>query len=190
MKEKEKSFRLNIHCKDLQLFINIWQPMSQLLGGHCINQEKGDSFWVWGVDWKFWHFKVNPSLPFKSTGGYFPLLLFFSLLATTIKLLERSFTGVLDVSRPNGRLEHDEIDTGEEAKACRTKNLPVCDLGVTGWQLVPWLTVAFYPHHRHNLERKRNLSLIYRDYIRFSCQESGGNFHFHRITPLFCFESM
>lgn len=42
-------------------------------------------------------------------------------------------------------------------------------------------------HHRHNLKSKRKLSLIYRVYICFSCQESGGNFPFHRITPLFWF---
>lgn len=41
------------------------------------------------------------------------------------------------------------------------------------------------PHHRHNLKKKKKLSLIYRDYICFSCQESGRNFHFHRITSLF-----
>lgn len=43
------------------------------------------------------------------------------------------------------------------------------------------------PHFRHNLKRKNKLSLIYRDYIYFPCQESGGNFHFYRITVLFWF---
>lgn len=43
------------------------------------------------------------------------------------------------------------------------------------------------PHYRHNLKRKNKLSLIYRAYIYFPCQESGGNFHFYRITVLFWF---
>lgn len=76
--------------------------------------------------------KLTPPSLLKVQVVIFLFYYFFSLLATTIKLLERTFPGVLDVSRPNGRMEHDEIDTGEEDKACRTKNLPVCDLGVTG----------------------------------------------------------
>lgn len=43
------------------------------------------------------------------------------------------------------------------------------------------------PQYRHNLKRKNKLSLICRDYIYFPCQESGGNFHFYRITLLFWF---
>lgn len=43
------------------------------------------------------------------------------------------------------------------------------------------------PHYRHNLKKKNKLSLIYRYYIYFACQESCGNFHFYRITLLFWF---
>lgn len=51
--------------------------------------------------------------PLKSINGYFSLItLFFFFLATAVKFLGRTFTGVLDVSRLEGRMEQDEIDIG------------------------------------------------------------------------------
>lgn len=88
--------------------------MSQLLGRHCINQTKRKETVsdFEELTENFGVSKLTPPSLLKVQVVIFLFYYFFSLLATTIKLLERTFTGALDVSRPNGRMEHDEIDTG------------------------------------------------------------------------------
>lgn len=82
-------------------------------GRHCINQEKWDILSDFEALTEILGFQSQTFPPLKSINGYFSLItLFFFFLATAVKFLGRTFTGVLDVSRLEGRMEQDEIDIG------------------------------------------------------------------------------
>lgn len=149
------------------------------------------SFWFWGLDRHFFlAFQNYPSPLLKVEMIIFLFYYLFFSFGYHYQTFREGFYWGAKCVKTRGQTGAWWDRRWVESQGVWAKDLPSVWLECNQLSTSSMTDSGLPPHHRHNLERKKKLSLIYSDYICFPCQESGGNFHFHRITPLFCFKSM
>lgn len=131
--------------------------------------------------------ELPPQLLFNITGGCFPFLLLFSLLAVTLNLLGRTLIGyyMCQAQRVGRRMARQVLhgkprSTGPRYSPVRMiRFYRLSTSSMTGSGLP-----SHQSHHHNNKKGKNVISQLQRQHL-LSKPRIGGNFHLHRITPLF-----